>query len=236
MANYVKFVKGTHAKYEAGASTYSTNGSIYFAAEENATRGTIYANGVAYGVNSAELAALNAAIDEKIYGVSNISYTATDASITFTKRSKTGGVEDTIVVTLNAADNTKGAEKAGLMTAAQKTALEGVISDVENLTDIVASNKIKQTAGKSDNKTILITPGQVTKDGSTKDITETNIDVNLGNTLKQDATSGAIDANIDGTTIVKDANGVLSVASQALTQYVGDNDTIEISAVDAGTN
>lgn len=234
MANYVKFVKGTHAKYTAGASTYSSNGSIFFAAEEGAARGTIYANGVAYGVNSEELAALNAAIDEKIYDVSTVSYTATNASITFTKRSKTGGVEDTIVVTLNAADNTTGAEKAGLMTAAQKTALEGVISDVEDLTDVVASNKIKQTSNKSDGKTIIVTPGTVTENGSTKTITETNIDVNLGDTLIQDSTSGEIDVNIDGSTIIKNAStGVLSVASTALTQYVGDENTVSISAVDS---
>ena len=42
------------------------------------------------------------------------------------------------------------------------------------------------------------------------------------------------DVNIDGQSIVKDANGVLSVASTALTQYVGDDDTIQISAAVEG--
>ena len=43
--------------------------------------------------------------------------------------------------------------------------------------------------------------------------------------------------NIDNATIVKDAStGVLSVASTALTQYVGDEDTIHISAADAQNN
>ena len=230
MANYVKFVKGTHAKYTAGASTYSSNGSIYFAAEEGATRGTIYANGVAYGVNSEELAALNTAIDEKYY---NVSYDSATGVFTFTKRTKdSNNNEVTKTITIPTVSNEADAAHPGLMTAAQKTALEGVISDVENLTDVVASNKIKQTSNKSDNKTILITPGRVTEDGGTKDITETNIDVNLGNTLKQDTTTGAIDVNIDGTTIIKDAStGELSVASSALTQYVG-SDTIDISAVD----
>ena len=44
------------------------------------------------------------------------------------------------------------------------------------------------------------------------------------------------DVNIDGQSIVKDANGVLSVASTALTQYIGDGKTIEISAADANNN
>ena len=42
------------------------------------------------------------------------------------------------------------------------------------------------------------------------------------------------DVNIDGQSIVKNANGVLSVASTALTQYVGDDDTIQISAAVEG--
>ena len=43
--------------------------------------------------------------------------------------------------------------------------------------------------------------------------------------------------NIDGETLVADAGtGVISVASAALTQYVGDEDTIHISAADAQNN
>lgn len=42
--------------------------------------------------------------------------------------------------------------------------------------------------------------------------------------------------NIDGTSIVKDASGVLSVASTALTQYSGDSVTIDVSAADANNN
>ena len=43
------------------------------------------------------------------------------------------------------------------------------------------------------------------------------------------------DVNIDGQSIVKDASGVLSVASTALTQYFGDEKTIH-AEVDAATN
>lgn len=53
-----------------------------------------------------------------------------------------------------------------------------------------------------------------------------------------DNTDGGVDfdVNIDGESIVKNADGVLSVASTALTQYVGDGKTIQISAADANNN
>lgn len=60
------------------------------------------------------------------------------------------------------------------------------------------------------------------------------IDVNLDSTLVSNANTGAIGVNIDGVTIVKDnSTGVLSVASSALTQYVGDAKTINVSNADA---
>lgn len=43
-----------------------------------------------------------------------------------------------------------------------------------------------------------------------------------------------LEVNIDGVTLEKDANGVISVTSSALTQYVGDDNTIQISAAVAG--
>lgn len=44
-----------------------------------------------------------------------------------------------------------------------------------------------------------------------------------------------LEANIDGETIIKDANGVMSVASSALTQYVG-KEAVAVSAADAEKN
>lgn len=81
--------------------------------------------------------------------------------------------------------------------------------------------KIKQTQGKSDNGTILVTPG-----GTSGDVTSnTNIEVNIDNsTIVQDPTTKQI-----------------KVASAALTQYVGDEDAqgnyaINISEPDANNN
>lgn len=45
---YVKFVRGTQAKYDAGIATYSADGSIYFAEDSQ----VIYNNGIAYGLSS----------------------------------------------------------------------------------------------------------------------------------------------------------------------------------------
>lgn len=74
--------------------------------------------------------------------------------------------------------------------------------------------KIKQTNGKSDNGTILVTPGG-TSEGTT---TNTNIEV-----------------NIDNSTIVQDpATKQLKVASTALTQYIGDKDAQDKYAISIG--
>lgn len=56
------------------------------------------------------------------------------------------------------------------------------------------------------------------------------IDVNVGNTLKVDNESGKINVNIDGETIQTNESGELTVASSALTQYVG-SDAIEVGAI-----
>ena len=66
-----------------------------------------------------------------------------------------------------------------------------------------------------------------------KELKSTDKTVNIS----QAATSDDIDfsVNVDGTTILKDANtGVLSVASSALVQYVGDDTTISVGAESGG--
>ena len=65
-----------------------------------------------------------------------------------------------------------------------------------------------------------------------------SISSSAGTIVLNNNTDGGVDfdVNIDGTSIVKDANGVLSVASTALTQYSGDTITINVSAADANNN
>lgn len=98
----------------------------------------------------------------------------------------------------------------GLMTPEQKATLEGAVEDIEALEKAVALNKVT-----SSGKTIVVTAGSA--DGET--VTPTNIDV-----------------NIDNKTIVKDADGKLGVASQALTQYKGDGKTVEVGELDEADN
>ena len=103
----------------------------------------------------------------------------------------------------------------GLMTPTQKDNLEDVYEQVITGGATTIKNQILENKVSSSDKTVTVTPGS------------TN-----GSTIK--GTDLAV--NIDGTTIVKDAStGALSVASAALTQYVGDK-AIEISAVDTTTN
>ena len=113
-------------------------------------------------------------------------------------------------------------------------------------------NKIKQTSGKSDNGTILVTPGGTTP--ATYYTAEEALAYNTENNLQegdegyveegdlktpQFTTNTNIDVNIDGTTIIQDpSTKQLKVASSALVQYVGDKDAqnkyaINISAPDA---
>ena len=68
---------------------------------------------------------------------------------------------------------------------------------------------------------ISVSRGEITSTGKTITLT--------------DGADGGVnfEVNIDGQTIVKDANGVLSVANSALIEYVGDDRTINVSAADA---
>ena len=112
--------------------------------------------------------------------------------------------------------------------------------------------KIKQTSGKSDNGTILVTPGGTTP--ATYYTAEEALAYNTENNLQEGdegyveegdlktpqlTTNTNIDVNIDGTTIIQDpSTKQLKVASSALVQYVGDKDAqnkyaINISAPDA---
>lgn len=98
--------------------------------------------------------------------------------------------------------------------------------------------KIKQTSGKSDNGTILVTPGGTTP--ATYYTAEEAAAYNTEHSLepgdpdfKQEGdlktaavtTNTNIDVNIDGVTLVQDpTTKVIQVASSALTQYIGDED------------
>lgn len=81
------------------------------------------------------------------------------------------------------------------------------------------------TSVAEDKGQIVVSRGEITSDDGTIVLTDNN--------------DGGIDfsVNIDNDTLFADTGtGVISVASAALTQYVGDENTIHISAVDSATN
>ena len=94
--------------------------------------------------------------------------------------------------------------------------------DLQGLT--YYDGKIKQHIATKDNEIKVI--------NDTDDLT---LVITPGSTTNGVTTSTKVKVNIDNDTIVKNASGQLSVASRALTQYVGEN-AIDVSAVDASTN
>ena len=95
--------------------------------------------------------------------------------------------------------------------------------------DSIAENSFVASVSETDGK-ITVTKGAVTSTNGTVTITaKKDAQENLTGEL-------SLDVNIDGTTIVKDeTSGKLSVASSALTQYVGSN-AVSVSEVSADKN
>ena len=163
--------------------------------------GLIFANGLTYGISAAEKQKLA----KSIKTVEVLPAVTGDASlklkITYTDDT-TSNVEIPAVTD----------SRSGLMTPTQKGNLEDAYEQVITGGSGTIKNQVAENKVSSADKTITVTPGSTNLD--TGAITGTNLAV-----------------NIDGTTIVKDANtGALSVASAALTQYVGDKKAIEVSA------
>ena len=92
-----------------------------------------------------------------------------------------------------------------------------------DVTDSPEANKFVTSVSETDGK-VKVTRASVASTGNTLLVTNTSDNgVNF-------------DVNIDGKTIVKNAeSGVLSVASAALTQYVGEN-AVTVSSADTSNN
>ena len=102
--------------------------------------------------------------------------------------------------------------------------ISGTTEALPSVTDAAVAKKFVTKVSET-NGEIAVSRGEITSSAKT--------------IVLNDNTDGGIDfdVNIDNSTIVKDANtGVISVASAALTQYSGDNVTIQVSAVDANNN
>ena len=103
-----------------------------------------------------------------------------------------------------------------------KNNTDAKIADLDVL-DAPEANKFVTSVSETDGK-IKVTRASVASTGNTLLVTSTS-----GNGVN-------FDVNIDGKTIVKNAeSGVLSVASAALTQYVGEN-AVTVSSADTSNN
>jgi len=101
--------------------------------------------------------------------------------------------------------------------------ISGTTAELPTVDDAAVAKKFVIAVDET-NGEIAVSRGEITSSAKT--------------IVLNDNTDGGVDfdVNIDGKSIVKDADGVLSVASTALTQYIGDGKTIEISAADANNN
>lgn len=112
------------------------------------------------------------------------------------------------------------------------------VSKVDQVDGIISTTKVAlpTVTGEVESKKVVMSVSEdkgeisVTK-GTIESADKTVVISNL-------AEGNGIDfsVNIDNATLEKNENGVISVASAALTQYSGDNVTIQVSAVDANNN
>lgn len=210
---YVKFIRGTQAKYDQGVSTYSSDGSIFFAEDAH----VIYSNGVAYGL-STEAASR---IEDLENGLVDMSGYEDDPQTAETnpKTALEKWVENPVV----AAENVTIADAGNKITA---TNVEGALQE---LATNIAQNKIVN----NDVITVGIptasgTPLSVSVDGVTIDkansalksvvklgYNSTSNEIELqdknGTKLSSVAASSILGAGIVDTSSYNDATGVLTI-------------------------
>jgi len=112
------------------------------------------------------------------------------------------------------------------------------VSEVNQVDGKISVNRVvlPSSADSAVAKNVVIA---VSEDKGQIEVTRGEISSSAGTIVLTDNADGGInfEVNIDNDTIVQDETSKkLKVASAALTQYVGDEDTIHISAVDSTTN
>ena len=110
------------------------------------------------------------------------------------------------------------------------------VSKVDQVDGKISTTKVElpSVTGQPESKKVVIA---VSENKGTVSDTKGTISSSAGTIVLNDNTDGGIDfdVNIDGTSIVKGANGVLGVADSALTQYFGDEKTVH-AEVDSVNN
>ena len=116
------------------------------------------------------------------------------------------------------------------------TAVDGeYVSEVDEVDGVISVTRVAlpSVTGQSEAKKVVIA---VSEDKGTVSDTKGTISSSAKTIVLNDNEDGGIDfdVNIDGVTLEKDADGVISVTSSALVQYEGDTKTIAISPVEGG--
>lgn len=106
--------------------------------------------------------------------------------------------------------------------------ISGTTAELPTVTGEVESKKVVMSVSED--------KGEITVDKGTIESSDKTVIISDVET-SEEVTGIDFKVNIDGVTLVADEDtGEISVASAALVQYVGDEDTIHISAVDTATN
>ena len=103
--------------------------------------------------------------------------------------------------------------------------ISGTTAELPTVTGEVESKKVVMSVSEEKGE---ITVNKGTIESSDKTVVISDVETS------EEVTGIDFKVNIDGVTLEKDENGVISVTSSALTQYVGDDDTIQISAAVGG--
>ena len=103
--------------------------------------------------------------------------------------------------------------------------ISGTTAELPTVTGEVESKKVVMSVSEDKGE---ITVNKGTIESSDKTVIISDVETS------EEVTGIDFKVNIDGVTLEKDENGVISVTSSALTQYVGDEDTIHISAAVEG--
>lgn len=183
---YIKFIKGTQAQYTSNASTYSSNGSIFFTTDTN----LVYANGIKYGLSSENEALLK----NSISAIGILSATSGDESLKL-EITYTDGTKTHTTVTLPAVTDSRN----GLMTPTQKGDLADIKEQVITGGSGTLKNQVAENKVSSSDKTIVVTSGSTAAGGA---ITGTDLSVNIDNsTIVKNANSGII--SVDSSALVQ---------------------------------
>lgn len=156
--------------------------------------------------NGVEYGVSQEIIEANLDGVKSVEFAS--ATNTITVKYFKSGTPDTVINLSNATSSQAGlmsAEDKGNLDSIKETvdAIEGVLGSADDIADALTGLEVEST-----DKTVTVTKG--TNGG------KTNLAV-----------------NVDGTTILKNAQGVLSVAPSATTPYTG-TEAIEVTGTDTG--